>query len=117
VMKSGDEMRSRSSPTAREEEKPWAGAQRPKAGSADALTGNSPAMVYTQPKKSLSLGMKLRKQALRLGLIPGSARWRAYVLGTQAAAAKRRQSESQKAKAERRGSSNSPKVGPWRSAP
>jgi hypothetical protein len=38
-----------------------------------------------------SLGLKLRIQAGRLGLKPGSTEWKKYVLGTQAAARKRAQ--------------------------
>jgi hypothetical protein len=36
-----------------------------------------------------NLSLKLRQQAAKLGMLPGSPRWRAYVLGTTAAAAKR----------------------------
>jgi hypothetical protein len=56
--------------------------------------------VYTPPAPSL--GLKLRQQAAQQGLAPGSPRWRAYVLGTQAAARKRqREAKSQEAKQER----------------
>ena len=33
---------------------------------------------------ALNLQLKLRQQARKLGLKPGSPRWRAYVLGTRA---------------------------------
>lgn len=38
-----------------------------------------------------NLNLKLRKQAKKLGLIPGSPQWRAYVLGTVSAMKKRKQ--------------------------
>lgn len=43
------------------------------------------------------LGLKLRRQALSRGLAPGSPRWRAYVLGTLAAA-RRREKEKRRRK-------------------
>jgi hypothetical protein len=42
----------------------------------------------SDPKPTLE--KKLREQAAQLGLRPGSPRWKAYVLGTAAAAKKRR---------------------------
>ncbi len=86
-----------------------AGAQRPKAGSAtgspqvtavsserlsspsdDSKAGKQPSTsVYTKSER-VPLGVKLRQQAADLGLKPGSPRWRAYVLGTTAKAAKRK---------------------------
>jgi hypothetical protein len=62
-----------------------AGAERPKASSSQDRQGAG--IVYTQPQKSLELSV--RERALALGLAPGSPRWRAYVLGTIAAARKR----------------------------
>jgi hypothetical protein len=47
----------------------------------------------SDPKMALS--KKLRVQAERNGLKPGSPRWRAYVLGGMAASAKRRQEKSE----------------------
>jgi hypothetical protein len=44
----------------------------------------------TQRRKSHDL--KLREQAKKLGLKPGSTRWRAYVLGTKARMAKQKRS-------------------------
>jgi len=77
----------------------WAGAQRPKAGCNDALPSAKPAgCVYTQ-KNRAPLGVKLRQQAIKNGLTPGSPRWRAYVLGTLQAAKKR---NKQKAKVKNR---------------
>jgi hypothetical protein len=75
---------------AREGSRPWAGAQRPKAGCNDALPPAKPAgCVYTQ-KNRAPLGVKLRQQAIKNGLTPGSPRWRAYVLGTLQASKKRK---------------------------
>lgn len=90
-----------SPPSARGGEKTWAGAPRPKAEITDdgpESLGNEnaarqPAASSTICKSTnpdgKSLSLKLREQAKRLGLKPGSPRWRAYVLGTQAAARKR----------------------------
>lgn len=50
------------------------------------------ARVYTIPDV---LKLKLRQQAAKRGLTPGSARWRAYVLGTEAAM--RRKKKARKA--------------------
>lgn len=50
--------------------------------------------VYTNPRPE-NLGLKLRQQALKQGMIPGSPRWRAYVLGTLEAA-KRRKSKKRR---------------------
>jgi hypothetical protein len=67
-----------------------AGAQRPKAGRRDlTLMENGRTDVYTQAP-ALSLSLKLRQQALKAGLKPGSDRWRAYVLGGIAAAKRRK---------------------------
>jgi hypothetical protein len=92
-----------SSPSiARDGERPWAGAERPKDGTSDPIPQEKDASsVYIIPS-SKSLGLKLRQQALKLGLVPGSARWRAYVLGTQTAAARRRREKEEKAKAKNR---------------
>jgi hypothetical protein len=69
----------------------WAGAQRPKASPAtvpDGLTAHlTPTNVFTGTFRPKTLDLKLRQQAARLGMIPGSPRWRAYVLGTVTAAA------------------------------
>jgi hypothetical protein len=68
----------------------WAGAQRPKAGTSTAFpAGTSANDVYTH-KNAKHLALKLRQQAVKLGLIPGSPRWRAYVLGTLQASKRRK---------------------------
>ena len=87
--------------------KHWAGAKRPKAEtaeesmlwqarrgsrkqSADAHPTETPANdVYTQ-RRGVNINTKLRQQALKLGLMPGSPRWRAYVLGTLQASKRRK---------------------------
>jgi len=86
------------SPYAREEERPWAGAQRPKDGTSDPLPPKKDAAsVYTQTPR-IALGLKLRQQAKKLGLKPGEPRWRAYVLGSEAAAARRKREKAKKRK-------------------
>jgi hypothetical protein len=76
--------------TAGEGKSRWAGAQRPKARRRDlTLTENGRTDVYTQ-SPALSLSLKLRQQALKAGIKPGSDRWRAYVLGGLAAAKRRK---------------------------
>ena len=90
----------------------WAGAQRPKAESGEkGMRGNdvntttesredvtapdkSTKSVNT-PKRAKDINLKLREQAKKIGLIPGSSQWRAYVLGTVSAMKKR---QRQKAK-------------------
>ena len=85
----------------------WAGAQRPKAGTEErdmrrndvnttagsredaTAPDKSTNSVYTA-KNPINLNLKLRRQALSQGMIPGSPRWRAYVLGTVSAARKRK---------------------------
>lgn len=81
---------------AREQEIHQAGAERPKVGPDDTFPPKKVASsVYTTPgPKTLSL--KLREQAKKLGLKPGEPRWRAYVLGTQAAAARRKRQKAKK---------------------
>jgi hypothetical protein len=83
-------------PSVRGSETQWAGAERPKAevddsGRRDAPQAppNAKVRAYTY-RGSKSIDLKLREQAARHGLQPGSPRWRAYVLGTKAAAAKKR---------------------------
>jgi hypothetical protein len=86
------------SPVAREEKRPWAGAQRPKDGTSDPLPPKKAAAgVYTMPGP-IALGLKLRSQAKKLGLVPGTPRWRAYVLGTESAAARRKSEKAKKRK-------------------
>ena len=104
-------------------EKHWAGAQRPKAktGEKNVLNDSTSTdgknksvnYVFTIPQPSDSpvphqkptncaytnpggknLNLKLRKQAKKIGLIPGSPQWRAYVLGTISAMKKRKRKES-----------------------
>lgn len=75
-------------PCARDEGTHWAGAQRPKTKPGNrSHAGEDAGRVNTIPKRE-NLGLKLRRQALKQGLIPGTPRWRAYVLGTQARAKK-----------------------------
>jgi hypothetical protein len=95
----------------------WAGAQRPKDGSGEAATGRrrrlgspNPQVEGKRPQgeanlcentnrdlepSNLNLKLKLRQQAKELGLVPGSPRWRAYVLGTISAAAQRKRKKEQ----------------------
>lgn len=103
--------------------KHWAGAQRPKAetgeknvqndltSTADKKRPVNCVFTITEPLDSptyhpkptncaytnqggKNLNLKLRKQAHKLGLIPGSPQWRAYVLGTVAAMKKRKRGKS-----------------------
>lgn len=74
----------------------WAGAQRPKTRTSDQGPVEGLNNCVDTPKTSPSLGLKLRQQALKLGLPPGSPRWRAYVLGTQAQAEKRKMKKKRK---------------------
>lgn len=104
--------------------KHWAGAQRPKAESDeknvendrkpkpeqttpvncvcaihdpqdDATPHQKPKdCAYTNPGGK-NLNLKLRKQAKKIGLIPGSPRWRAYVLGTGSAIKKRKRKDGE----------------------
>jgi hypothetical protein len=87
--------------------KHWAGAQRPKAETANKTIlgqarrgsrehsddGHPPETpttnVYT-PRAGVNINLKLRQQAVKLGLEPGSPRWRAYVLGTLQASKRRK---------------------------
>lgn len=82
----------------------WAGAKRP---NANAQKGPQAEKKVPQPAElpgncvntipgPASLGVMLRQRAKALGLAPGTPRWRAYVLGTQAAAAKRRREKAKK---------------------
>lgn len=85
-------------PPAREGSTHWAGAQRPKTnpGTQSPVPEGAPRVNTIQTRESL--GLKLRRQALKQGMIPGSARWRAYVLGTLKAAQKRKLSMQENAK-------------------
>jgi hypothetical protein len=68
----------------------WAGAQRPKTNpGTHSPAGRGAGRVDTIAKRE-SLGLKLRRQALKHGMKPGSPRWRAYVLGGLSAAEKRK---------------------------
>lgn len=77
-----------------------AGAQRPKAQLAPiraiadargkATPHESAGNCGNKILRAKKLQLKLREQAKKLGLIPGSPRWRAYVLGTIAAQEKRK---------------------------
>ena len=95
------------SPSAGNGKKHWAGAQRPKAETAEKTfprqalgaaakpaaippSQSNPADdVYTSAR-GVNIELKLRQQAAKLGLIPGSPRWRAYVLGTLSANRRRK---------------------------
>jgi hypothetical protein len=66
--------------------------------------------VYTY-QSSADTNLKLRKQANKLGLIPGSPRWRAYVLGTISAIEKRKREKSTRAITAHNGVCNTRKVG------
>ena len=108
-----------SPPSARESGTQWAGAQRPKAESRPKKHPQKPNIqdrekstsinhvntiksasviptphskptegVYTAGN-AVNINLKLRTQAKKLGLIPGSPSWRAYVLGTLSAMKKR----------------------------
>lgn len=56
----------------------------------------TPAKSVNTEGGAVALQLKLRTQAKRLGLIPGSAPWRAYVLGTIAAMKKRKQQKAKR---------------------
>jgi hypothetical protein len=78
----------------------WAGAQRPNSCGGDdshheavTLQSNPAERVNTHQG---ALNLKLRKQASALGMVPGSPRWRAYVLGTVSAMAKRKRKKDSK---------------------
>lgn len=55
----------------------------------DAIPANRSLDCVNTIPRTKKLSLKLRQQAIKLGMLPGSPRWRAYVLGTTAAAAKR----------------------------
>lgn len=87
------------------------GAQRPKATLEYAPHGTENATSIQPPvfrvekcvhtvNQLPSLSLKLRNQAKKAGLIPGSPRWRSYVLGTEQAAKKRKRIKSENAKPE-----------------
>ena len=81
---------------AREGKSHWAGAARPKASPDDALYREGQTdRVYT-PNNPVSLSLTLRQKAVKLGMIPGSPRWKAYVLGTEAASRRRRREKDRK---------------------
>jgi hypothetical protein len=85
-------------PSAREGRTHWAGAARPKLTPATrSPLGQVASCVNTTPNRT-NLGLKLRQQALKQGLIPGTPRWRAYVLGTLAAAERRKLERLKKGK-------------------
>lgn len=81
----------------------WAGAQRPKVKSQPLGASGEVEEQPTPHKNSANCGaaipgrknldLKLRAQAKKLGLIPGSPRWRAYVLGTQSAMRKKKKAK------------------------
>lgn len=88
---------------AEEGRKHWAGAQRPKQG-----PGEQPrratfgADVYTR-KPSVKLDFLLRQRAKNAGLLPGSPRWRAYVLGGLSTAARQRREKLEKRRTDETG--------------
>ena len=51
--------------------------------------------VYTAGS-AVNINLKLRTQAKKLGLTPGSPQWRAYVLGTISAMKKRKRQKGRK---------------------
>jgi hypothetical protein len=57
----------------------------------------TPAKSVNTARNADNLQLKLRMQARNLGLIPGSAPWRAYVLGTLSAIEKRKRQKAEKA--------------------
>jgi hypothetical protein len=98
---------SQDSPPAGNGKKHWAGAQRPKVEttkktilgqarrgsrerSDDSHPQETPASDVYTPRIGVNINLKLRQQAAKLGLMPGSPRWRAYVLGTQQASKRRK---------------------------
>jgi hypothetical protein len=91
-------------PSAREGEKHRAGAERPKVESTVDAPGSpdSENQVRQHAAEAANcvntkiLSLSLRERAQMYGLKPGSARWRAYVLGTQSAARKRGREKRQK---------------------
>ena len=56
-----------------------------------------PANAQAPPLKNVNINKRLRDQAKKLGLKPGSPRWRAYVLGTTSANKKRKIEKRKKA--------------------
>jgi hypothetical protein len=56
----------------------------------DRTAHQEPTNIVYKNKRGISLDLKLRQQAAKLGMKPGSPRWRAYVLGTKAAAQRRK---------------------------
>jgi hypothetical protein len=64
--------------------------------SKDATYSPTPAKSVNTARNAGELQLKLRTQAKNLGLIPGSAPWRAYVLGTISAMEKRKRQKAKK---------------------
>lgn len=91
-------------PSAREGDKHRAGAERPKVESTVDAPGSPKsknqvrqhAVTAANCANTNPLGLALRERAAIYGLKPGSARWRAYVLGSQSAARKRGREKRQK---------------------
>lgn len=61
----------------------------------DSFPAQSTPNLFTQRWSAVNINLKLRTQAKKLGLIPGSPSWRAYVLGTLSAMEKRKREKRQ----------------------